>query len=63
MADWPNLECKIIAPGVAVLENRDNILYGLVVEGEGILFLRIVTVDEQTGRVELRCSLGEGVEA
>ena len=41
-----------------LLESRHGLLYGLASD-RGVVFLRIVTINEDTGETELRCALGD----
>ncbi len=40
-------------------ENRSNILFEMPIEDHGTLLLRVVTIDEESGRVEFAASIKE----
>lgn len=59
MADLPEYKCTVLSDGIALLESGDDLLYGVLAEDLGLVFVRIVTTNPETGEVEFRCSLKE----
>lgn len=54
-----DVRCVRVSDDVVLLERPGNLLYGLRADGLGTVLLRIVTVDEETGRVEFLMSIDE----